>query len=259
MKQKKKVLDGQHTIIFIKSSETKYFNSVKYAYGAVIEEQIYVSSQFCCIPAVLTQVCAESASHHVFLTGSTPASRHNMPRRQMALRLPPHILNSQSRDLLLYSRQPGLTLSKDKDAETALSFMFFVFCCPWVAGINSYSLASLPTPLGCVLWLWEWCCVEEIERGEQFKSKRYQRKPNWWSLVDSCQTYLCLILKPKYLNNTVKLSVWNTVKSCATFACRSLFQHRNLFTRLCYKPLKTDLPWSPKLLLINGVWFCWSH
>ncbi len=127
MKLKKKVLDGQHTIIFIKSSETKYFNSFKYAYGAVIEEQIYVSSQFCCIPAVLTQVCAESASHHVLLTGSTPASRHNMPRRQMALRLPPHILNSQSRDLMLYSRQPGLTLSKDKDAESALSFMFFVF------------------------------------------------------------------------------------------------------------------------------------
>ncbi|KAK2874282.1 hypothetical protein Q8A67_021435 [Cirrhinus molitorella] len=79
------------------------------------------------IPAVLTQVCAESASQHVLHTGSAPASRHNLPRRQMALRLPPHILNSQSRDLLLYSRQPGLTLSKDKDAETALSFMFFAF------------------------------------------------------------------------------------------------------------------------------------
>ncbi len=79
------------------------------------------------VPAVLVQVCAESTSHHVLLTGSAPVSHHNMPRRQMALRLPPHILNSQSRDLLLYSRQPGLTLSKDKDAETALSFMFFVF------------------------------------------------------------------------------------------------------------------------------------
>lgn len=75
------------------------------------------------LPAVLTQVCADTASHHVLHPGSAPASRHNVPRGQMALRLPRRASSIPSPGIC---RQPGLTLSKDKDAETALSFMFFV-------------------------------------------------------------------------------------------------------------------------------------
>ncbi|XDV51654.1 hypothetical protein PO909_020496 [Leuciscus waleckii] len=143
-------------------------------------------------------VCADSASHHVLYPGSAPASLHMMPRRQMALRLPKRASSIPSSGIC---RQPGLTLSKDKDAETALSFMFFVS--PLFPGGRDKQLfvGTLAPPMCAVR-----CCVQEVERWAQFKSKMYKSQLviTGGFLSDIFMYYS----EAKYLNNS---RVWQAV------------------------------------------------
>lgn len=150
------------------------------------------------LAAVLTQVCADFASHHVLHPGSAPASHHNMPCGQMALRLPKRASSIPSQGIC---RQPGLTLSKDKDAETALSFMFFVS--PLFPGGRDKQLfvgTLAHTPPMCAVR----DVVQEIERGVQVKSKMYKTQLviTGGFMSDIFMSYS----EVKYLNNsTVKL------------------------------------------------------